>query len=144
MLFETLFSICSTLVLPGWLLLIIAPRWPWTGKIVLGILITILCIIYAYLVTRSFNPADFKNFNSLAGIKQLFTNDGAVLAGWVHYLAFDLLVGLFIVNDSRKNQVNHWFIIPCLLFSFMLGPVGLLLYLLVRLVKTKKYFISHT
>jgi Domain of unknown function (DUF4281) len=137
---ETLFSICNTLVLPGWLLLMIAPRWPWTGRIITGIIVTILCLIYAVLLSRSFDPATFQNFTSLAGIKQLFTNDTGLLAGWIHYLAFDLMTGYFIVTDARKNKVKHGFVIPCLLFCFMLGPVGLLLYFITRLIVTKQYF----
>jgi hypothetical protein len=73
---------------------------------------------------------------------ELFQNKTLVTAGWVHYLAFDLMTGIWIKRNSLKFGIPHVFIIPCLLFTFMLGPVGLLLYLLIRVVKTKQYFSS--
>jgi Domain of unknown function (DUF4281) len=140
---DQLFQLVNSMAMLAWLLLIIAPKWAWTGKTVMGLVITLFCIIYIYLISQSIKAEDFKSFSSLAGVMQLFTHEGAVLAGWVHYLAFDLMVGLFIVNDSQKNDLSHWLIIPCLLFTFMLGPVGLCLYLLMRLIKTKKYFFRY-
>lgn len=73
----------------------------------------------------------------------LFQNQKLVVAGWVHYLAFDLLTGIFIKKNSLKYGISHWFIIPCLLFTFMLGPVGLLLYLLMRFIQTRDYFAEN-
>ena len=73
----------------------------------------------------------------------LFQNETLVTAGWIHYLAFDLLTGIWIKKNSVKYGISHWIIVPCLIFTFMLGPVGLLLYLLVRTVQTKKYFAEN-
>ena len=137
------FQMCNSLALFAWLLLLIAPKWKWTGRTVLGIIITLFCLIYIYLLSGSLNAEDFRNFNSLAGVMQLFTKEGVVLAGWVHYLAFDLMVGMFILHNSVKNKIRHWLIIPCLLLCFMLGPAGLLLYLVIRLLKTKNYFVLY-
>jgi membrane protein required for beta-lactamase induction len=61
-----------------------------------------------------------------------------LVAGWVHYLAFDLFVGNWMLINGRKHNVSHLALIPCLFFTFMLGPVGLLLYFIVRAIKTKK------
>ena len=58
--------------------------------------------------------------------------DGLLLAGWVHYLAFDLFVGSWEVEDARARGVSHWLVLPCLLCTFLAGPAGLGLYLLVR------------
>jgi hypothetical protein len=74
---------------------------------------------------------------------ELFTNPRLVTAGWIHYLAFDLLAGLFIRNNAQKHGISHWILIPCLLFTFMFGPVGLLLYLLIRWMITKSYFADN-
>ncbi len=138
-----IFKLASTIAMLAWVLMIVAPKWKWTGRAVIGFVVTLLCIIYIYTLSKSFGQDDFKSFGSLPGVMQLFTNEGAVLAGWVHYLAFDLMVGLFILNDAGKNNISHWLIIPCLFFTFMLGPVGLFLYLLIRMVKTKKYFLNY-
>lgn len=140
--YDQLFQLCNTIVLPAWLLLIIAPTWKWTSRIVIGIVVTLLALLYVYLVFSTIQLGDFENFGSLDGIMGLFRERGAVLAGWIHYLAFDLMAGWFIVHNAMKNGINRRLIIPCLLFTFMLGPSGLLLYLLLRLVITKRYFID--
>ena len=82
------------------------------------------------------------SFGSLDGVAALFVNREALLAGWIHYLAFDLLTGIFIVNNARKNGIGIALLLPCLFFTFMLGPVGLLLYLLIRWTRTKNYWID--
>jgi hypothetical protein len=70
---------------------------------------------------------------------KLFENKEAVLAGWVHYLAFDLFVGTWIVSNSQKLNIRHLYILPCLFFTFMLGPIGLLMYFIVRAALTKQW-----
>lgn len=135
-----IFQFVNTFVLPGWLLLIFLPKWKWTDKIITGIIATILAIFYVYYIAKIFTPADIKSFGSLQGVMQLFTNETAVLAGWIHYLAFDLMTGLFEIKNAQKHNISHLLIIPCLFFTFMLGPVGLLLFFLIRFIKTKNYF----
>jgi len=76
----------------------------------------------------------------LAGVSQLFDNPFALTAGWIHYLAFDMFIGAWEVGDSQKHGINHFLVIPCLFFTFMFGPVGLILYFTIRAVKTKKMF----
>lgn len=139
---DQVFSICNTLVLPGWLLLILLPRWKLTDYIITGIIVTILALFYCYYIFGNLHPADFKSFGTLTGVMGLFTNKEAVLAGWIHYLAFDLMTGLFEVKNAQKHNVNHWLVVPCLILTFMLGPVGLLLFFILRMIKTKQYFSS--
>jgi heme A synthase len=128
----------------GWLVLIVAsPFFQEVDKLLIGIFITLLAIVYTWLILTSFNSDDMKNFGSLDGVMNLFQNKTLVTAGWVHYLAFDLMVGIWIKRNSMKYGISHWLIIPCLLFTFMLGPVGLLLYLLIRFIKTRRYFSSN-
>ncbi len=61
------------------------------------------------------------------GEARLFENPYLLLAGWVHFLAFDLLVGAWEVRDARRVGITHLLVVPCLLLTFMAGPVGLLL-----------------
>jgi hypothetical protein len=141
---DSIFQICSSIAMIGWLILITAsPFFHEADKFLIGIIITLLAIVYAWLIVSSFNPADLKSFGSLDGVMGLFQNKTVVTAGWVHYLAFDLMVGIWIKRNSVKYGINHWLIIPCLFFTFMLGPVGLLLYLLIRFVKTGNYFSAN-
>ena len=76
---------------------------------------------------------------SLDGIRALFTQDQALLVGWLHFLAFDLFVGAWEVRDSRALGINHFLVLPCLFFTFMFGPVGFLLYLILRTVMKQRF-----
>src|SRR6186713_1887702 len=141
---DSIFQICSTIAMVGWVvLLIISPFWSSVDKFLIGIIITLFAVIYAWLIFQVFSPGDFEKFGSLNGVMELFTDKTAVTAGWVHYLAFDLLTGIWIKKNALKYNIQHWILIPCLLLTFMLGPIGLLLYLLVRLIKTKQYFAAN-
>ncbi len=141
---DTIFQLCSAIAMIGWVTLIItSPFILEVDKFLIGIIITLLSVVYAWLIFSSFNPGDMKSFGSLDGVMKLFQDKPLVTAGWVHYLAFDLMVGIWIKRNSLKYGMPHWLIIPCLLFTFMLGPVGLLLYLLLRLIKTKNHFSAN-
>jgi Domain of unknown function (DUF4281) len=141
---ESIFQICSTIAMTGWFLLIIAsPFLKKIDKFLIGVVITLFCIVYAWLVAQSFAPADMMNFGSLDGVMVLFQNKTLVTAGWVHYLAFDLMTGIWIKRNSEQYRISHWIIIPCLFLTFMLGPIGLLLYLLIRTIKAKQYFAEN-
>ncbi len=125
---ETLFTICNAVALFGWLLLIGVPRWSWTIKVVRGgILPMLLAAVYLYLIVTSFGQMN-GGFNSLAEVARLFGNERVLLAGWVHYLAFDLLVGSWEVDDASSRTIPHLLIMPCLGMTFLLGPIGYLMY----------------
>ena len=138
---DSVFQTCSTIAMVGWIvLLVISPFWSGFDKFLIGIIISLFALVYAWLIFQVFTPGDFEKFGSLNGVMELFTNRTAVTAGWVHYLAFDLLTGIWIKKNAQKYNIHHLILVPCLLFTFMLGPIGLLLYLLVRLIRTKQYF----
>lgn len=136
---EVLFSICSTLVLPQWLLLIFAPNWKWTHWLRDTYSIPLLlAVVYGYLIAAHMGEAPDGGFSSLAQVKNLFANDFLLLAGWIHYLAFDLFVGSWISKNAQEKGVTHVVVIPCLFLAFMLGPIGFLLYQLIKRVVVKK------
>lgn len=140
---DKIFEICNTIAMLGWLILIFLPFFHHRDKFVIGIIVTLFCVVYAWLVFSSFSLSDFNSFSTLEGVMNLFTNKTVVTAGWIHYLAFDLMTGVFISKNAASNGINHWLTVPCLFFTFMLGPVGLLLYLLLRLILVKKYFAEN-
>jgi hypothetical protein len=141
---DSVFQTCSTIAIVGWIvLLIISPFWSSFDRFLIGIIITLFAIVYALLIFQVFTPGDFEKFGSLNGVMELFTNKTAVTAGWVHYLAFDLLTGIWIKKNALKYNIHHLILVPCLLLTFMLGPIGLLLYLLVRSIKAKQYFVAN-
>jgi ascorbate-specific PTS system EIIC-type component UlaA len=135
---DKIFSIANTLALIGWLVLIVAPRWTVTRKVIVsGAVPLLLSAAYLILIVLFFGRAD-GGFDSLAGVMRLFTNEWATLAGWIHYLAFDLLVGVWEVKDSERLGISHWLVIPCLVLTFLLGPIGFLLYCVLRFFLSKE------
>jgi hypothetical protein len=119
-------------------MLALFPRKRWSASLLSGAVIpAILALAYLALVASRFGNAK-GDFQSLAGVAALFADPYVLLAGWVHYLAFDLFIGSFEVRDSLRNGISHWIVLPCLFFTFMLGPIGFLFYLLVRTVKTRR------
>ena len=135
---ETIFNVCQNAAPIGWLLMVIAPRWKWTRTIVLsGLYPLILGLVYLSLIVFFFGQSE-GDFGSLQGVAKLFENPYALTAGWIHYLAFDMFIGAWEVNDSQKHGISHFLVIPCLFFTLMFGPIGLILYFAIRWFKTKK------
>jgi hypothetical protein len=128
---ESLFSICSMLVLPGWVLLVFLPRWSWTQRIAAGVVPLVLAIAYLVLIVTNFRKSQ-GGFGSLQQVSQLFQNPYNLLAGWVHYLAFDLFTGAWEVRDAARLRIAHALVIPCLVLTFLFGPIGLLTWFLIR------------
>lgn len=140
--FETLFTVCNTAVLPGWLLLLVAPHWPWTTRLIASVILPgLMGLVYVFLIATGLSGAE-GGFSSLAEVGQLFSKPNLLLAGWVHYLAFDLFVGCWEVRDAQKIGLSHWFVVPCLLLTFIVGPTGLLLYFVLRGAVKQRYFVE--
>jgi hypothetical protein len=91
----------------------------------------LLAVIYAVLLAATFARSE-GGFSSLAGVRMLFDNPWMLLAGWTHYLAFDLFVGGWEVRDAQRRGLSHLLIVPALVLTFLFGPVGLLVYLAIR------------
>lgn len=133
---EYLFSIVNSIALLGWILLAAAPGWIWTRRIVWTAIPLLLSAAYLMLVVLFFGQAE-GGFGSLEAVMRLFTNKNVALAGWIHYLAFDLLVGSWEVKDALEKNISHWLVVPCLLLTFLLGPIGFLAYNGVRFFAAK-------
>jgi hypothetical protein len=86
------------------------------------------------LLFRGLRDRTGGGFGSIAAVRQLFTSDAALAAGWLHYLAFDLFVGSWIAREGLASEVSPLLIVPCLLLTFLAGPVGFLLFIILRYV----------
>ena len=132
---DFLFSLANPAALLGWALLVLAPRWRGTRAVVLsGALPLLLAAAYAVLIaTHYWGPHGGEGgFGSLDDVAALFRDRWALLAGWVHYLCFDMWTGAWELRDAQRRGMPHGLLVPCLLLTFMFGPVGLLLYFGVR------------
>ncbi|MEM9501338.1 MAG: ABA4-like family protein [Pseudomonadota bacterium] len=131
------FSAVNMLALVAWIALIVLPRWPalMSGVMYLGV--GLLCFIYAcgligvvsgLLPNEGGGAIDF----SIPGVRGFFGSDAGVTIGWTHYLAFDLFVGLWVARDADAKFFSRWVQAPILFATFMAGPLGLFIWLLVR------------
>ena len=139
---EMIFKYASTLALLGWVILIaglfiktLHNQALLAARFIIPLL---LGVVYIYLIVTGGDGFKTDSFSSLSGIKALFSHDQALLAGWVHYLAFDLFVGAWIVEDQRSKSIPALVVLPCLLLTFLFGPAGYVSYGCVRFFAKKK------
>jgi hypothetical protein len=129
---DSIFSIANVVAALAWVLLAILPRHRWVSSVVTSIVVPALfAVVYVAIVVITFGGSE-GGFSSLPAVATLFSNPWALLAGWIHYLAFDLLIGSWEVRDARERGVPHLLVLPCLVLTFLFGPAGWLLYLIVR------------
>ena len=132
---DRLFEIASTAVLIGWLALVVAPLRRGLAVSVARWVAVILCGCYFAMVAVGLAgpgmPAG-ASFDLLEGVRLLLSTPQALLAGWVHYLAFDLFVASWQIEDAPAANIPHWLLLPCLVLTFVAGPVGLLLYFILK------------
>lgn len=132
----TLFQFSSQVAMLGWAILIFFPRGLKLISIIPKYLIPLgLSLLYSILILLSFFTTE-GGFNSLEDVRTLFQSDQALLAGWIHYLAFDLFIGAWIAQKSDAIGLSRVLQAPILITTFMLGPIGLLMFLVIRGLST--------
>lgn len=136
---ELIFSIVNTTAFICWIFLFVLYHKRWVFRTLFSFVFTAMALVYLFFILKGLSGGGGGGFDTLANVKLLFTKDEAVLAGWIHYLVFDLFVGMWICHDADIRGINRWILLPCLLLTFMLGPMGLLLYILVRMIYLKKF-----
>lgn len=140
---ESVFRFCNTLALLGWIGLILLGRRALIAGLIASVVVPLaLAVVYVSLLAAHWGESQ-GSFNSLAGVASLFSNPWLLLAGWVHYLAFDLFLGCWQVRNAARNNIPHWFVVPCLILTFLFGPAGLLAYFLLRFARTRHFAISE-
>ena len=123
---ETIFQLCTTIALAGWVVLLASPIAPSLADRAAGLLIpALLGVAYAGLVLAFWSRAE-GGFDNLPNVMLLFTKPEIALAGWIHYLAFDLFVGSWEVRTARTERIPFGIVLPCLLLTFLFGPAGYL------------------
>ena len=132
----------SVLIFIPWVLLIFVPKWQYTEPIAFGSAIILLVAAAIFTIQYLTGPEGGGNFLSLAGFENLFRSKEMLLTGWLNYLSFCLLVGTWQTHDARQLKIGHIFLIPTLLLTMLTGPAGLLLYLVVRFFRTKKWEVN--
>jgi hypothetical protein len=135
---EMLFSVAGILAMIGWLALLMSPFVPeWSDKIA-GLVIPVLLSLGYVVLLIFFSSGGDGGFGSLADVAKLFSQQEALLAGWVHFLAFDLLIGAWICRTARREKLRFWLVVPCLPLTFLFGPAGFLAFSLARVLSRAK------
>lgn len=131
---STVFQLSSLLTLPFWLLMILLPGWRWTQRIMASLWTVVpAALLYALLILPALPTVLPALANpTLTGVAALLATPQGATIGWVHFLAFDLFVGRWAYLDSRTLGLNPWLVSPVLFLILMVGPLGFLLYLGLR------------
>ena len=130
---EAVFSVANTTALVTWIVLALFQRRRWATDGVVIAAVSLFAVAYIAIIgPRWFGSQG--GFSSLGAVSTLFSNPWLLLAGWIHYLAFDLLVGRWEARDAAERGISQWIVVPCLALTFMFGPAGWLSYCIVRRV----------
>ena len=133
---ERIFSMAGGIAVIGWAALAALPRNPFANLFAGVIVPLLLSFGYLFLIAQNLQGAE-GGFGSLAAVATLFQKQELLLAGWIHYLAFDLFIGAWEMRDAQRHGIPRLVMIPCLIMTFMLGPIGLLFYFAIRTAKTR-------
>ena len=129
---EQVFSVVNLVAAGTWILLAALPARRWARDTVAGMVVpALLSAVYIAVIATTFASSP-GGFSSLPAVAMLFSNPWMLLAGWTHYLAFDLVVGSWEVRDARERGIRHAFVLPCLALTFLFGPAGWMLYVALR------------
>jgi hypothetical protein len=131
------FLVLNWIALAAWVLLALLPGKRVVTDLVAGKVVpALLAVVYVAIVAANWMGSE-GSFSSLSGVSTLFANPWLLVAGWTHYLAFDLFVGSWEVRDARERGIPHLLVVPCLVLTLMFGPAGWLLYLAVRSARSR-------
>ena len=130
------FPIPNTVAALCWAVLLLAPlSSAWPRRIVVVTALA-LAMTYAALIGAFIRQGN-GDFQSLAGVARLFETPGLLLAGWVHYLAFDLLIGLWEREEAARIGLARGWLLPCQLLTFLFGPIGWLAFMAARWLRLR-------
>ena len=137
-----IFLAANSIALLCWTALAIAlfiPRWRVSIQLITGYFVpACFAALYLFCIRRGFAETSGGGFSSIAEVRALFANDSALAAGWLHYLAFDLFVGAWIVRQGMQDRINRFLLLLCLPITFLFGPIGFLVFLIERAVFSRR------
>ena len=141
--YENIYFFANWGVIPFWLLLIFIPHHQITNFFTQSVIVPLLLgISYAYLSYLIYLDgemfAGFELYNGLDGLYSMFANEALLLIFWLHFLAISLFTGSWIVRDSKKYFIPKIITIPSLILTYFTGPIGLVIYWLIRIFFAKK------
>jgi hypothetical protein len=135
---DVIFQIANLVAFAGWVALAGSPFVPRLADRIAGLAIPLLLsVAYAGLIMAFWSRGE-GGFDSLDNVARLFQTRELLLAGWIHYLAFDLFVGAWITRMARESGVPFLLVLPCLVLTFLFGPAGFLAFTIIRGVRAQR------
>jgi hypothetical protein len=133
----TVFKLANLFAMLAWVALIFGPRREVIYSILFNGVVGLFCLFYASMLIYLLFIAPSSggggpDFTTIEGVRTAFAADAGLTLGWVHYLAFDLFVGLWVAQNADEISLSRIVQAPILLATFIFGPFGLLIYLIVR------------
>ena len=134
--FDSAFTALNLAVMPWWLCWLAAPRSRWSLRAAShsGVFV-VLALVYTVLVAAVLAQGGFGGSDA-ASLRAGLATPLGFLTGWTHYLAFDLFVGAWIVREAARLEVEAR---PFLLFTLLLGPLGLGAFLVRRALRLRSF-----
>jgi Domain of unknown function (DUF4281) len=123
---DTLFQIANPIAMLGWVALVFAPLSPRIAHLIAALIIPMLMSVAYSALILAYWSGSTGGYSSLPDVMALFTDPHIALAGWVHYLAFDLFVGAWATRKARDAGIPHLLVLPHLVLIFLFGPAGFL------------------
>lgn len=140
---DAVFAACNSAALLAWILLAVTPRRQVVAGVVTGALVPLgFALVYAAVLLPRLGSSG-GSFSTVDGVAALFADRWLLVAGWVHYLCFDLFLGSWQVRDAQRQGLPHLLVVPCLLLTFLFGPIGLGAYLALRLALRKRLSVAE-
>lgn len=138
---ETIFGLANLWAMLCWAVLAFAPKrdavitplfYAGVGLLSLAYAVLIVGLLGGMIDGGAGSGEGTPNLMTLAGVQALFDMQGGATIGWIHYLAFDLFVGIWAARNADRRRIGRFIQIPVLFFIFMAGPLGLTIYLILR------------
>lgn len=129
---DLIFQYATLIAVAGWATLIVSPLMPRISDLAAAYVApALISVVYVGLILAFWTTAE-GGFGSLDEVAQLFQTREVLLAGRLHYLAFDLFVGAWIVRRGRADGISFWLVLACLPLTFLFGPAGYLAFVAIR------------
>jgi len=135
--YEIMFSVVGVLSFIGWGALAFSPLRHAPLILIARIISVILALKYTYFLVSLWGHEPKLDFSTLEGVASGFSEMGHLLTGWIHFLALDLFIGAWQVETAKNIGIPHIVLLPCLILTFLVGPLGLLLFLMIQSIKMR-------
>lgn len=132
---EVCFQLLNWGALPFWSLLVFAPRWRWTQRLVHTALVP---LVFGGAYLASLFTIEHGALTDIHAAVSLLSKPWAVVVIWAHAVSLDLFTGAWLARDARRQGIRHLYVVPCLVGTLMYGPAGLVAYLLIRALLRRK------